>query len=683
MRTVGGVPRIEVDGKPLRARLFWGGANSLPVPVGASRTITFTFRAPLTTETATLHFRFGQELGTVQVSNVRITDTTSKATVLGEEQHWNVWPPTEKGRVTVTDNGFQAQVVAPPKGTAWPDFHVFHDATLRLVKNRLYRVTLTASAEPARGLTIALYQPGTTYTPLAGPSEPFEHQIKLAAQAGVHLVSFEAALPWPAPGEAPDFRAAEAACERVLSANPKALLLPRIGVYPPPHWLQAHPDAIQRWDDGPHEATIASATSDAYRRDGAERLTALIRHLESRFGEQLVGYHPTGQNTGEWFWMDSWTGALPGYAPCDKVAWDAWRGTATPLPTPTERRAPVPSPTVIAFHQFLSESMAETALTMARAVRQATGGKKLSLLFYGYGFEFAPMPSGPANSGHYALRKLLASPDVDILCGPFSYYDRQSGGSGPVMSAADSVLAAGKLWLNEDDTRTYLAKERTLPGWDSGADDLAHTLGILTRNLAQNACRNHATWWMDLPGTGWFDDPQFWAVMRDFAKIDDWFLKHPMPFRPEVALILEERAVYPLSKPNPALSLQRGELGRMGTPYSQYLLDDVLAGRCPAKLLVVVLAQTLTAERRAALARVAKGKTLLFVEEKALPAAELRAQARSLKIHLYTQTDAIVFANGPLVAVHALTEGPLTLTLRPGGQPLALTLKRGETRVLW
>lgn len=688
IRTVAGVPRLEVDGKPIRGRLFWGGASSQPVPISTPRELTFTFCAPLTTETATIHFRFGQEVGSVTVRAVRITDETTHTSVLGAEPQWNIWPPTEKARVHFAPDQFQAEVVAPPKGADWPDFHVFHEQNLKLTKGHLYRVNLIASATPARDLTVALYQPGTTYTFLAGPSEQFESQIKLAARAGVNLVSFEAALPWPEPGVAPDFRAAEAACERVLAANPSALLLPRIAVYPPAHWLQRNLDHVMRWDDGDHGGQIASATSPLYQKEGAERLTALIAHLESRFGSQLIGYHPCGQNTGEWFWMDSWTGALPGYAPCDKLAWDAWRTAQkllpAPVPTPTERRTSPPSLLVQEWNRFLSESMADAALVMAKAVRQATQGRKLSLLFYGYGFEFAPMPSGPANSGHYALRRLLASPDVDVLCGPFSYFDRSVGQSGPVMSTAESVLAAGKLWLNEDDTRTYRAKERTLPGWDSGADDLERTVGILTRGLAQNACRNLATWWMDLPGTGWFDDPAFWKVMRDFAQLDQWFLDHPTPFRPELALVLDEEAAFALS-PNAAqnapLSATRAVLGRCGTPYGQYLLDDVLASRCPAKVLVVVLAQALSPARRAALERTAKGKTLVFVDTTPLSRERLLAALRAAKVHRFTETEAVVFANGPVVAVHAVAAGPVRLTLR-SGKTLLLHLKRGETRVI-
>lgn len=654
------------------------------MPIGAEREIVFSFVAPLTTQTATIHFRFGQELGSATVRQLRIVEEGSGRVVLGAEPSWRVWPPTEASQVSFGEGGFVAQIVAPPPGKEGPDFHVYHEHQLALAKGKTYRVTLRASATPNRNLTVALYQPGTTYTFLAGPSVQFESQVKLAASAQVNIVSFEVALPWPEPGQQPDFRASEAACERVLAANPKALLLPRIGVYPPPHWLKSHQDDVMRWDDGDHGGAIASAASVAYQRDGAERLTALIQHLEERFGSQTIGYHPTGQNTGEWFWMDSWTGTLPGYAPCDRVAWDAWQRAQkrppAPVPTPTERRAAKPTDNVIAFNRFLSESIADAALTMARAVRKASKGKKLSLLFYGYGFEFAPMPSGPANSGHYALHKLLASPDVDILCGPFSYFERSVGGVGPVMSAAESVLAAGKLWLNEDDTRTYLAKERTFPGWDSGADTRENTLGILRRNLAQNACRNHATWWMDLPGTGWFDDPTLWEEMRKFAVWDDYFLAHPTPFQPEIALLLDETAVYGLAphpKQNAPLSTTRKALGLVGAPYGQYLLGDVLAGKCPAKVWVV-----LPTSRRAALERAAgKDKTLVWVDEKGVTTEQLRAVARAAKVHLYTQTDAVIFANGPLVAVHAVSDGPVTVTARRG-KPVTQHLTKGETWIV-
>ncbi|MFV1965697.1 MAG: hypothetical protein ACC628_09770 [Pirellulaceae bacterium] len=43
------------------------------------------------------------------------------------------------------------------------------------------------------------------------------------------------------------------------------------------------------------------------------------------------------------------------------------------------------------------------------------------------------------------------SAHIDLLCSPISYFDRQWRGTGASMTAAESVMMHGKLWLNEDD----------------------------------------------------------------------------------------------------------------------------------------------------------------------------------------------------------------------------------------
>ena len=45
-------------------------------------------------------------------------------------------------------------------------------------------------------------------------------------------------------------------------------------------------------------------------------------------------------------------------------------------------------------------------------IGRATALVGLILFFYGYVFEFAAVPNGPATSGHYALRRVLDSPDI-------------------------------------------------------------------------------------------------------------------------------------------------------------------------------------------------------------------------------------------------------------------------------
>ena len=279
----------------------------------------------------------------------------------------------------------------------------------------------------------------------------------MAAEAGAAFVSFPVDPPWPRPGQKADWSAADAACQTVLDANPKALLLPRIGMDPPAWWRQSHPADVMVWDKGPQRQPGVVVTSPDYLHDAAQRLTALVEHLEARFGERIAGYHPCGQNTGEWFYQNTWDSPLNGYAPGDLRAWRAWLRrryasdaalraawrdpqvtlASAAVPTPAARRAapagvfrdPAGERALIDFAEFQQRSMAECVCHLAHAVRQASHGRKLVLFFYGYVFEFGAVANGPSTSGHYGLRRVLNCPDIDVLCSPISYFDRGLGQS--------------------------------------------------------------------------------------------------------------------------------------------------------------------------------------------------------------------------------------------------------------
>ena len=59
--------------------------------------------------------------------------------------------------------------------------------------------------------------------------------------------------------------------------------------------------------------------------------------------------------------------------------------------------------------------------------------------------------------------------------------------------------------------------------------------------------------------------------------------------------------------------------------------------------------------------RQAAGGWSLFVGAPGLTSELLRLAARKAGVHLYTQTDCNVYANGPIVALHAAQDGPITL----------------------
>ena len=66
-----------------------------------------------------------------------------------------------------------------------------------------------------------------------------------------------------------------------------------------------HPDDAMVWDTPGQPASFVVASPE-YRRDAAASLAALVRHLEEKFGPSMAGYHPCGQNTGEWFYQETW-----------------------------------------------------------------------------------------------------------------------------------------------------------------------------------------------------------------------------------------------------------------------------------------------------------------------------------------------------------------------------------------
>jgi len=505
-------------------------------------------------------------------------------------------------------------------------------------------VTFWVRAEPQRELTIAFYRPGQQFTFLGGPPNPFVNQIKMAAAAGVNLVSFPVSRPWPRPEEEVDWKTVDSQCQMVLDANPNALLLPRIGMGAPNWWREAHPDDVMVWDQGPQKHVDTVVASPDFRRDSAERLAALIQHLEEKFGDRVAGYHPCGQNTGEWFYQETWGPALNGYSEGSRKAWRKWlrdryqddqtlqavwgdsRATlaTADVPSSSVRRAapagvfrdPIAERPLIDFAEFQQEMMADCVCHFARTVREATHGRKLVVFFYGYVFEFAAIRNGPSTAGHYALRRVLDCPDIDVLCSPISYFDRGLGQSAPAMTAAESIALAGKMWLYEDDTRTYLGTGN-FPGWQDGVDSIEKTNRELVRNTAQCALRNFGTWWMDLGATGWFEDTRMWDQMARLRALDEPLLKAPIPFRPEVAAVVDEQSMIRVASggdlvTRPGVYEVRRPLGRMGAPYGQYLLDDVTAGRVDTKMYVFLNAWCLSPDQRRQILDATRGKVRVW-----------------------------------------------------------------------
>jgi beta-galactosidase len=324
--------------------------------------------------------------------------------------------------------------------------------------------------------------------------------------------------------------------------------------------------------------TMPSIHCPAWRRDAAVYLTTLVKHLEEKYPGNMIGYHPCGQETAEWFYSQFWEGKTPGFEAAALTAFRAWLktryasdeelrkawhdetatlGEAT-VPTAAQCasvttdgcfRDPAIERKVTDFFAFQNEAMADVAADFCRVVKEHAP-RKLTVTFYGYPFELSAAPHGIQSSGHLALRRILESPHVDALCGPVSYLNRLGGGGGYYMGPADSLALHGKLWLVEDDTRTYHAKPPS-PEIAALVDpngawkllitrDARETRGVLSRNFAHFFTHGHAAWWMDLLGEGWYDDPEIWQQLGKLHAFYQQSMTRRQPYQPEIAVIMDE-----------------------------------------------------------------------------------------------------------------------------------------------
>lgn len=628
-----GSPALFVNGAPRTPMMFFGWDRG-PGPTVTHLSTDWrehhvTFTAPEDNAgNCGVHLRFGNAPGTVWIDDVRFYEGEYREDAAGNrlqcgdwegeraavDDAWKLFVKTEAGAeaswafdTAVKHGGAQSCRLTVAKAGA-DVMHVhFYQTGLSIETGKTYTFSAWVRADAERTGDMMVLHQGPPWTIYSGAPDSWLHkQVKMAAAEGVHIHSFGIVMPWPKPGDAPDFSATDAVLERVIDADPEALLLPRFGCDPPGWWYAAHPDEALQYDDGSREPVCVA--SMVWREEMLRNLRALVEHCEARYGEHMLGYHPCAQHTGEWFYPKTWDGLHCGFSPAMQRGFSAWlrkkyatedalcaawgdaavRFDSVAVPAVEERvtasaglfRDPARERKTIDFYEYLQVAMVEPLELIAATVKDASARKKLVTLFYGYYFEISGLPFGPQTSGHLALARLLECPDVDIVCSPISYQDRGLGGIGAFMAPVDSVRGHGKLWLNEDDTRTFLTPE------DAGygrVSTLEHSRWVHQRNFSRMLPRRLACWYMDLGGEGWLADERLWRNIGALRAIYDAHLGSPAPWSAEVAVIVDETSPFYLASNaevmRPLANEFRTQLYRMGVPFRQYLLSDLEAGR--------------------------------------------------------------------------------------------------------
>ena len=444
---------------------------------------------------------------------------------------------------------------------------------------------------------------------------------------------------WLGPGRY-DFEKVDARIRAILAADPQALIFPRIKLNPPDWWLEKHPDEISRHADGTsgRQASLASRIwEETYER----MLRDVVRHMEeSDYAGHIVGYHPAGGSSSEWFWWGK-TGQVD-YCPAARNRFKEWtndryNGDVAALrrawgdetltldgvepPTMALRQAtehrffrhPRTAGSVVDFRTFLNDMVSRNIVRSCRIVKEETGGKKFAGVFYGYSSYCT------TQNGFQGLARVLASPYVDFLCAPTAYDYRRGGDPGTLISTYNgSYRLHNKLYWDEVDTRTHLCT--SLVHYRTATLD--ETVAVLQRSFGYSLTKGTGLWWFLLAGNATFHQAEVMDAISEMKRAGDKAIAADRSQIHDVAVFVDEPSMlYTNIKSNPPLRLGLlrktiDELACMGAPYDTYLLSDLKHPDLPDyKLYIFLNAFRIKPETRAAIEAKVKteGKTAVWV----------------------------------------------------------------------
>lgn len=493
---------------------------------------------------------------------------------------------------------------------------------LVLLFNSTASAALTSEVKILNGVP-ALYVNGKlTSQVLAAPYRPGPSDFMDFWKAGITIYDIYLRFDWTGP-EQYDFSKVDDKVDGYVKLQPSVLLLPRVLLTPGAWWCKAYPDDITMRDDGTPAGMFGqpchpSLSSEKYRDLSHKAMIAFMNHVESKYGDHIVGYQVGNGFGGEWLMFNSFWEARPGGAPPTKFgvedyspvaqagfrrwlqnkyktvaelrrAWGDPKVTfenATP-PNEVDRYTtthgiffdPAISRRVPDFFTYFNDTVAETLLDNARWAKELTNRKKIVGAFYGYLFCNFPNLS-VVHSGHLGLEKVFSSPDVDFIASPYTYDNKQIGGPNNSQTLPEDVELHGKLYFNEVDTETHLQHRQWRWG-DSlnNPKNWLETKGLLIRDYAYAFTKGFGMWWTDLHG-GNYHDEQIIGLLGDLKKIDEQSLNIDKRSNADVAVILDAASFTYTGDGEPLwnalLTAQKQwEFAFIGAPWDPFLLSDI------------------------------------------------------------------------------------------------------------
>lgn len=465
-----------------------------------------------------------------------------------------------------------------------------------------------------------------------------------------------------------------------------------------------------------------ACANPAWRKATHEYLEAVIKHMETRYGDRVKAYLLACGQTDEW--MD-YSRGIAGRSKTQ--AWKMWlkHNGKEDIPIPAlERidkasfnnllRDPVVEQDIVDYAHFTGDLIADTALAFASNTRELVPRHRQIGMFFGYILELTN--SRLVWAGHLEYERLFASPDIDFFISPGTYGDRPMGGGSGFMIPNGTRVLNGKGFLHEIDHRTptYNVKldDFVSIGWMTPWKDQAETTAGLKREFSLAIINNTSLWCFDMWG-GVFKTEETMKLIAKSKKLWDQYTSEKFKNRAEVAMIVDPQSARYLNDRNSIIPHiyqgTRNKLNRIGAPFEIFSFNDLTKvnldqykllifpglfqvtpekmeilrkyvfkndrtvffvyapGICNAKNLDLarVKALTGTAFNSPGVSRVQRdGWVSVYVPDyEAVTPQILRQAAVEAKVTIYCQDEVPVYANERLVAIHMAQGGKHTITM--------------------
>ena len=412
-------------------------------------------------------------------------------------------------------------------------------------------------------------------------------------------------------------------------------------------FINVHLDTRQWWlDQNPGRVNSFTrlsqvAADEKWRKDTADYLKALIRHVETYHDDRVLGYFLLGGYTTEWFSQED---KEEGY-PIKLEAFRKYTNDSTVEIPPKEQLEqpgekvyldPGSEKTLITYRKFHNDLIADTVLYFCHAAQEELQHKKVLGVFFGYIMEL----QGPGiwNRGHLANDKVYRSPDIDLIATPSSYQFRSYEDASAIMILSDTLELHGKMYFDSFDHMTFMVPQlENNPRRICGDNEVMKAMGQLSiyrkdllatreqtidgirREFMQRMARRCGMWWFDML-EGWFYDDGVMAEVAQLAEKSEALMKLERHSVSRIAVFTSCESLYYVNKMSrlnsEVICNQRGGLAQMGAPYDLFSMNDLdRVDPDKYKLFIFLDAIYLTDSQREYINRVLKGggRSLLLI----------------------------------------------------------------------